>query len=144
MSWVEWLKEWADRRPGRSAGAPARPTPASRARQGGEAYAQEWVKVLEHNGPERNAFDTYTWELDADATAAQQAAAPPARKAANQPPTDPFDTFTWEVPETDSRDDPWGLKKQAAEAAKPTKKDGINPYDTGVFEAGWTGRFDKR
>ncbi len=145
MSWVDWFKALADRRPGgataAAAKAPSRRTP----RKGGDAYAKEWVNVLEESAPDHDPFNTYTWDLNPDATAVNPRVEAPAAKRANGPPTDPFDSFTWEVPETDSRDDPWGLKKDAAEAAKAAvRKDGINPYDTGVFEASWTGRFDQR
>ena len=143
MSLVEWLKGLAERRPG----AGERDGPAktrgsakvARPRKGGEAYAKEWVKVLEESTPNRDPFNTYTWELKPDATGA----APPREAKPAKKPTDPFDTYTWELHERDSAEDPWGLS-EAAPPPKPEQKDGVNPYDTGVFDATWTGRFDKR
>ena len=142
MSLVEWLKGLTERAPGGAGDAPARARGAARVRgprKGGYAYASEWVKVLEESGPDRDPFNTYTWELKPDATGP----VPPAPKPGKKPPTEPFDTYTWELQEGDSRDDPWGLKKDPA-LAKPAQKDGVNPYDTGVFDANWTGRFDER
>jgi hypothetical protein len=140
MSWVKWLK-------GKSVGqTPAADKPvvprtaAPARRKGGEAYAKEWVKVLEETGPERDPGSTYTWELQPEK--AQGGSKPASRPGAK--PTEPYDTYTWELQEGDSPDDPWGLQKKEAEATAARKKDGVNPYDTGVFDASWTGRFDQR
>ena len=145
MSLVEWLKGLTERRDGDAGDAPAKTHAQARprrARKGGEAYAKEWVKVLEENGSARDEFNTYTWELKPDGRGTASAGTKPGRKT-EQPATDPFDTYTWELQETDSKDDPWGLNKDPA-PAKPAQKDGVNPYDTGVFDASWTGRFDQR
>ena len=60
--------------------------------------------------------------------------------------SEPYDTFTWELQEGDTPDDPWGLqkKKDAASTQSRKQQEGGNPYDTGVFNASWTGRFDRR
>lgn len=152
MGWVKWLKGLtekgqADARPGR-----ARPPATARSgRQQGGAYASEWVKVLEDNGPAHDSMSTYTWELHPDEVTGAIGRAPPAAARAvppapRDPPSgqpDPFDTYTWELHETDSRDDPWGLKRDAPKPP-PKRRDGVNPYDTGVFDASWSGKFDKR
>ena len=148
MSLVDWLKGLTDRAPGadHSGGSakPRGPAKARRPRKGGEAYAKEWVKVLEESGPDRDPFNTYTWELKPDATGAVPPRQPkPGKQPAKAQPTDPFDTYTWELHERDSAEDPWGLK-EAAPVEKTEQKDGVNPYDTGVFDASWTGRFDQR
>ena len=64
-------------------------------------------------------------------------------RSAKAPPQDPYDSFTWEVPDATSPEDPWGLQQPdpPQRAAQPR---GGNPYDTGVFNASWTGRFDER
>jgi hypothetical protein len=147
MSWVRWLKGLAERLPDGDDESPeaARGTAQVRPpRKGGEAYAKEWVKVLEETGPDRDPFSTYTWDLQPGAPPVPAAAPrPPGPKPPGASPADPVDTYTWELHETDSREDPWGLKAEAP-AERPVKKDGVNPYDTGLFEASWTGRFDKR
>ncbi len=147
MSWVKWLKGFAQARSGR-ADYSAAPHTAARprsSRKGGEAYAREWVKVLESTDADRDPNSTYTWELQTEdpAALARVPATGSSRKPAGGAPTEPFDTFTWELQETDSRDDPWGLK-QDHDAVKVKKEDGKNPYDSGVFNASWTGRFDQR
>ncbi len=152
MSLVDWLKGLTERPEGEGAGA-ASPKTGGRVRTrppraGRESYAKEWVKVLEENAADHDPFNTYTWELKPDeATGAitPQTAKPAvklAAKTAKQQP-DVFDTYTWELQEGDTPDDPWGLKKDPP-PEKPIRKDGVNPYDTGVFDATWTGRFDKR
>jgi hypothetical protein len=148
MGWVNWLKGLAER-PGDAADdKPARRAAAGprRGRKGGEAYAREWVKVLEDSTPGRDPNGTYTWELHAEdappAEPPQPASRAPVAKGRGQKADDPFDTYTWEVQETDDRDDPWGLKRD--EPPKKVQRDGVNPYDTGIFDASWTGRFDKR
>ncbi|CAG0938003.1 hypothetical protein GPROT2_00105 [Gammaproteobacteria bacterium] len=158
MGWVKWLKGLAGN--GQAGAGPGRARPPGTARAGrrpGEAYASEWVKVLEDNAPARDTMNTYTWELQPDeetgalrrpppAAARATAPAPRERQAAPDGRTDqvdPFDTYTWELHETDSRDDPWGLKRDAPKPP-PKRRDGVNPYDTGIFDASWTGKFDKR
>lgn len=148
MSLVDWLKGLTDRLPGADDGdAPAKPSGAvkvRRPRKGGEAYAKEWVKVLEESGPDRDPFNTYTWELKPDATGAVPPRQPkPGKRAAKAQPTNSFNTYGRELHERDSAEDPWGLS-EAAPAEKTEQKDGVNPYDTGVFDASWTGRFDQR
>jgi hypothetical protein len=140
MGWVKWLT-------GKSAAEPAAkpvppPKPAARPRKGGEAYAGEWVKVLEESAAERDPGGTYTWELQTDGL--PQPASEAGRPRRKPAPTEPYDTFTWELQEGDTPEDPWGLQKKEAEAATAKKQEGINPYDTGVFDASWTGRFDRR
>ena len=118
------------------------------ARKGGEAYAKEWVNVLEESAPDHDPFNTYTWELKPEAAAVQpdaaDAAAPGSARTA--PPDDPFDSFTWEAPGNRFARRSLGPEARDAEEAAegPAKKDGVNPYDTGVFDASWTGRFDQR
>jgi len=144
MSWVKWLK---GEKPGQEAQTPdastAGATRASRQRGRREAYAREWVKVLEDSGPNRDPNGTWTWELHTDQLPkpASEGAGEPARRTTAQP-AEPYDTFTWELQEGESSDDPWGLHKPAE--AAPKKRDGMNPYDTGLFNASWSGRFDKR
>ena len=152
MGWVRWLKALADRLPDDD--APASPRPAAGRRKaggqrgkGGEAYAREWTKVLEDTSPEgRDPQGTYTWELQADDSPGVPRPAPPPRKAQRGPPTNAYDSFTWEPTEGENPEDPWGLnaKKTEAEPKRPVGTDGVNPYDTGVFNASWTGRFDQR
>jgi len=144
MGWVKWFKSRVEK-PAATTGARVASQPAPRrARRGGEAYASEWVKVLEDNDPARRSADTYTWELQAGNPAASAAPASRARREAKpQAAPDAFDTYTWELHETDSPDDPWGLERDAAKPP-PSYRDGINPYDTGVFDASWTGKFDRR
>lgn len=149
MSWVEWLKGMAERLPGGDGGddrAPRAPVKVRGPRKGGEAYAREWVKVLEETAPDRDPSSTYTWELNAEAGKTGSGRAAPQRKGAQPAPAqDPFDTYTWELQESDSPEDPWGLKKTGeTPAPKVSKQGGVNPYDTGVFDATWTGRFDQR
>ena len=145
MSWVEWLKGLAERHT--EAENPAdtgRQVRVRSPRKGGESYAKEWVRVLEDTSPGRDPTNTYTWELNAEAEAAKTRRASRAKQAASPPDkADPFDTYSWELQEGDSPDDPWGLNKDAPPQTV-SKKDGINPYDTGVFDATWTGRFDQR
>lgn len=145
MSWVEWLKGLAERLPGADSGADSgSPGQVRPPRKGGDAYARQWVRVLEDSAPPVDPASTYTWELHTESAtgrgrrpAAQgQSASPPAK-------ADPFDTYTWELQEGDSPEDPWGLNKTAPPQAV-TRKDGVNPYDTGIFDASWTGRFDQR
>jgi hypothetical protein len=143
MSWVEWIKGLAERR-----SAPANatatathrlPTSVRRPRKGGQAYAREWVKVLEDNTAERDPASTYTWELGSEP------ARPRPRAAGTEAPASPeFDTYSWELQEGSSPDDPWGLKEENKPVHPTSPKDGINPYDTGVFDATWTGKFDRR
>ena len=153
MGWVNWLKGFSARELPEPA-AVVRPRAAGAQRQGrrpGDAFAKEWVKVLEDSDPAREAASTYAWELQPDAdTGSHRRAAQPTPQAAargrgdpRSGQADPFDTYTWELHETDSADDPWGLKKDAPRPP-PTPRDGINPYDTGVFDASWTGKFDNR
>jgi hypothetical protein len=149
MSWVEWLKGIAERLPGADGGddhAPRAPVKVRSPRKGGEAYAREWVKVLEETGPNRDPSNTYTWELNTDpGKTGSGRAVPPGKPAQPAPVQDPFDTYTWELQESDSPEDPWGLKNgEEAPARKVGKQSGVNPYDTGVFDATWTGRFDQR
>ena len=144
MSLVDWLKGLTDRpEEGVDDGAKAqRPAGARPQRKGGEAYAKEWVKVLEEAGPGHDPFNTYTWELGAEAPAGAPAPQGESKPRPNAS-AEPGDTYTWELQEGPA-DDPWGLKKEEA-PEKPTKKsEGVNPYDTGVFDATWTGRFDQR
>lgn len=144
MSWVKWLKGKPEDKPaatGAHSGAGNR-----RARRGGEAYSNEWVKVLEETAPDRDPNGTYTWELHPEADRPKA----PAGIASGQPkskskPKEPFDTFTWELQENESAEDPWGLQQQETQAQAKKDADGVNPYDTGVFQRGWgTGRFDRR
>jgi hypothetical protein len=143
MGWVRWLKDMVERLPDDEPRSPPVRQPQPRRGKGGDAYAKEWVKVLDDASTRRDPNATYTWELhpEADqppATGADAGARPTRGKGKR----DPFDTYTWEVTETDSVEDPWGLK---TEQPKPQETgDGVNPYDTGVFNAGWTGRFDRR
>ena len=146
MSLVDWLKGLTERPSGegeeRVSAKTSRPARARPPHKGGESYAKEWVKVLEESAPDRDPFNTYTWELKpGEVTGSVTPQSPKAKPG--KPEADPFDTYTWELQEGDSPDDPWGLKKDPA-AEKPAKKDGVNPYDTGVFDASWTGRFDQR
>lgn len=148
MGWVNWLKGLADRQEADADGkaAPRQPAAPRRGHKGGAAYAKEWVKVLEDTAPGRDPNGTWTWELHPEAEqAAREDRVAPAAKGRGAKPDDPFDTYTWEVQETDDRNDPWGLKREDP-PQKPQKqrRDGINPYDTGVFDASWTGRFDQR
>ncbi len=144
MSWVEWLKGLTERLPGTegesTATATRAPVRVRSPRKGGDAYAKEWVKVLEETGPDRDPANTYTWELNTDATRP----AAPAKKPSKPAAPDPADTYTWELQEGDSPDDPWGLNQDPPPQQQVSKKDGVNPYDTGVFDATWTGRFDQR
>jgi len=137
MSWVDWLRGLAGRR------APAPVAPLQRPRKGGPAYAKEWVKVLEDNARNDDPASTRTWELQPDPgmlpPPKRKPARPPARPA---PPVNPEDSLSWESPENESADDPWGLKQPAQKKA-PVRK-GVNPYDTGVFNPDWSGRFDRR
>ncbi len=144
MSWVEWLKGLAERRPGAADAAeePRKPARVRPPRKGGDAYAKQWVRVLEDTAQGGDPSNTYTWELNA-ASETGRSRRPAAPKKASSAKTDPFDTYNWELQEGDSPDDPWGLNKTAPPQAV-TKKDGVNPYDTGVFDATWTGRFDQR
>lgn len=150
MGWVNWLKGLA----GSDAAPAARPATRAaaaprRGPRGGEAYAREWVKVLEEARPgERDPNATYTWELNAGEP--PPVAAAPARPAGPAPKgragraDNVYDTYTWEIQETDDREDPWGLKRDEPPKPEP-KRDGVNPYDTGIFDPGqWTGRFDQR
>jgi hypothetical protein len=144
MGWVKWLRDWSAA-PAKTPGQPggkAAARPRSR-RKAGDAYAKEWVRVLEDSGAASDPDATDTWELQTGMPrpAGNAAGAPVRRSSA---PTEPYDTFTWELQEGDSPDDPWGLQKHEAEAARAKSSAGINPYDTGVFDASWTGRFDKR
>jgi hypothetical protein len=155
MSWVEWLKEVAERLPGGAAGKPEAPRPAPRVRvprKGGESYAREWVRVLEDADPRQDPANTYTWELHPDKSA--QGRAHPASRLASRtaarsggstpdPKADAFDTYTWELHETESPEDPWGMN-QAAPPTRPSRTEGVNPYDTGAFDTTWRGRFDRR
>lgn len=147
MSWVKWLKGKTDGAANATddTAAPRTGAPPRRSRKGGDAYAKEWVKVLEEASPERDPSSTYTWELQAEGPpqpVSPAAAAPTRKRSASQ---EPYDTYTWELQEGESPEDPWGLQKKEAEAVEAKKKrDGINPYDTGVFNASWTGRFDQR
>ncbi|MBM4196681.1 MAG: hypothetical protein FJ197_06190 [Gammaproteobacteria bacterium] len=112
-----------------------------RNRKGGDAYAREWARVLKDNSNgKRDRHSTYTWELHTDPNASGSGrVAFPIDAQAN-----PYDTYTWETPETENRDDPWGLKKKS-EPGKPTPAaKGANPYDTGSMNPSWTGRFDQR
>ncbi|MCK6371739.1 MAG: hypothetical protein L6Q83_10540 [Gammaproteobacteria bacterium] len=142
MSWAEWLKGLTERRPGKRAGEPE-PVRTRVARKGGEAYAREWVKVLEDTAPGSDPTNTYTWELDTKAAASRRRPPPPGKKAPAKE-ADPFDTYEWELHEQDSPEDPWGLKKSSPAPEQRPRDGGINPYDTGVFDATWTGRFDQR
>lgn len=149
MSWVKWFKA--------RTGKPETPTPGGqqrimvtgskaqpkRRRKG--AYAREWVRILEDNDPARRSSDTWSWALeDPGATATGQIRRPSMEdlQAAVEKAAD-ADTFAWELHETDSADDPWGLERDAPKPP-PTYHDGVNPYDTGVFDATWTGKFDRR
>jgi hypothetical protein len=148
MSWVEWLKGLAERLPGAdgeaTAGVTRAPVRVRKPRKGGDAYAKEWVKVLEETGPDRDPANTYTWELHTDKTKpAARGVSTLTKPAKPAQPADPFDTYTWELQEGDSAEDPWGLNK-APPTENHSKKNGVNPYDTGVFDATWTGRFDQR
>lgn len=150
MSWLKWLKMGLSEQASASAKAGAASTQrvmarTGRARKSGEAYSKEWVKVLEDNDQQRDPADTYTWELHEEATQIQ-----PKRsgKAPDQPPrsaaADPDATRTMELQlGGDSGEDPWGVQKGKA-GMVATRKDGVNPYDTGLFDATWTGRFDQR
>ena len=153
MSWVKWLKDKSGLRTADEKKS-ARTAPAGRRpRKGGDAYAKEWLKVLEDTDPAIDPYGTYSWELKPDATGATPArpgrkpksnskpAAKPARKPA---PNDEFDTYSWELQQTSSREDPWGLGKDAPQSGGDQPGAGGNPYDTGIFKATWTGRFDQR
>ena len=151
MSWVQWLKDLADRRAegADDASPPTATGSVRRPRKGGDAYAKEWVKVLEEAGPGHDPFSTYTWELHPDGSTPTPTSpagnGPVAPPRATAPSPYPFDTYTWELQESESREDPWGLKRDDPAPEKPQRTgDGVNPYDTGVFVAGWTGRFDQR
>jgi hypothetical protein len=147
MSLVDWLKGLTERPSGAGGETtPAKPRRPAKARPAhkGEAYAKEWVKVLEESEPGRDAYNTYTWELKPDATGAATSApanADPESKPAKPAGNEPYDTYTWELQEGNTAEDPWGLKKDPQKSKQP---DGVNPYDTGVFDASWTGRFDQR
>lgn len=141
MSWVKWLKGDRPEQKGQMPEAsPAGAARAPRRRGRRDAYAREWVKVLEDTGSNRDPNATWGWELQAEGLP-QGASSPgePGRRTLR--PAEPYDTFTWELQQGESADDPWGLR-QPAEAA-PKKRDGVNPYDTGMY-ASWSGRFDKR
>jgi hypothetical protein len=141
----------AERLPGGGEAGQSRCKPEVRTpRRGGDAYAREWVKVLEETGPGRDPNSTYTWELEPEATGQMRppkSKRPPASrhpaKERPKPAVDPYDTYTFDLQEGDSPDDPWGLNKDQPPATS-TRKDGVNPYDTGVFDTTWTGRFDQR
>ena len=146
MSLVEWLKGLTERMPGAGEARREDPWPGQvRApRKGGEAYAKEWVKVLEESAPNRDPFNTYTWELKPEATRG----APPAARSRSAGKTGATPIPSIPIPGSSTSatraEDPWGLKRERRAAPKPEQKDGVNPYDTGVFDASWTGRFDKR
>ncbi len=154
MGWVKWLKGFSGTETpvGTTRMPPPQATGAMRrGRKPGEAYAKEWVKVLEDANPGRDAANTYTWELQPGEQAGRQHAPADTRsRAGGRVPrdarpaqADAFDTHAWELHETDSREDPWGLQKDAPKPP-PTFTDGVNPYDTGVFNARWNGKFDNR
>ena len=153
MSWVQWLKQVAERLPGNAAASAAAPRGKTRVRaprRGGEAYAREWVKVLEDTGYGDDPDSTYAWELQADQVPARNdsaaASTPPPqakKRAAPNPVADAFDTYSWDLQSGESSADPWGLS-QTAPPKPVTRAQGVNPYDTGVFNESWRGRFDER
>ncbi len=151
MGWVRWLKALADRLPDDDAPAANGPPGVRRpgARKGGESYAKAWTRVLDDNRTEKpDPQSTYTWELQTDDSPGRPRPAPKAGAPARGQPTNDYDTFAWEPTEGDAAD-PWGLKAKAeAEPKRPAAgsgpANGNNPYDTGVFNASWTGRFDQR
>lgn len=100
----------------------------------GKAYRQEWVRVLDDSQVGRDPFNTYTWELDTGSGLPREPMAP----VQPQPGRDPEDTYTWELGpgEPAAASDPWGL----ADAERKKSQGGVNPYDTGVFTAGWDDR----
>lgn len=91
MGWVKWLKGLAEK--GQADARPGRARPPAMARSGrqqGGAYASEWVKVLEDNGPAHDSMSTYTWELHPDEVTGAIGRAPPAAARAVPPaPRDP-------------------------------------------------------
>jgi hypothetical protein len=143
MSWFDWFKAKAGGSPeGDAPAARVGPNkvsgsaPSRRARQGGDSYAREWVRVLDDSAPGRDPFSTYTWELDADSK-------PPARpsSAAVQPPVvDAPAPAARQPAASESEPDPWGL----GETGQKKTHAGVNPYDTGVFHAGWGDRSKAR
>jgi hypothetical protein len=149
MSLLEWFRDIAARSSGKDAADPTPQkvsgnTPSRRPRRPAEAYAGEWVRVLEEASPERNPFNTYTWELDTDSGTPRPSAGPQPAKA---PGANPDDTYTWELQEGPPPEgpppeaDPWGL----AESQKTRTGAGVNPYDTGVFQrTGWGDRSKAR
>lgn len=150
MSWLKWLQKMGLSEPAPApAGAGAASTQramvrTSRSRRSGEAYSKEWVKVLEDNDQQPDPDDTYTWELYEEATQIQPGRPDRIPTRSRPAVADPDATRTMELqPGGDADEDPWGVKK-----GKPgiiaASKDGVNPYDTGLFDATWTGRFDQR
>jgi hypothetical protein len=138
MSWIEWLREFAER------GSHDKSPPQTRLpRSRSNTYSHEWVKRLEDNGRDIDPADTYVWELGRDNTPAAQNPIPvdkvvPSRRSppgAGTPGGMPADHKT--------TDDPWGLKGDQP-ARRMSKEQGFNPYDTGVFDPSWTGDFDQR
>lgn len=141
MSWIEWLKEMAERGSrGKSAGRVRAP------QQRDSTYAREWVRVIKDNGRSPDPADTYIWELTrepASRRAAGSSSGPAATDDSLPPPQPdvPFDAGAHD----DAADDPWGLQGDPSARRNP-KEQGFNPYDTGIFDpdTDWTGKFDRR
>lgn len=141
MSWIEWLKEMAERG--------SRGTSAGRVRapqQRDSTYAREWQRVVRDNDRAPDPADTYIWELTrepASRGAAGSRARPPSADDVAPPPQPDAPLVTGA--HDDTGDDPWGLQCDPPVRRNPKEK-GFNPYDTGIFdpESDWTGKFDRR
>jgi hypothetical protein len=145
MDWMDWFKAIAGRSAGQGEPTP-RPrkvsgsAPSRRAGQGKDSYDKEWVRVLDDSAPERDPFNTYTWELD---TGSGLPGRPAGTKPRCPPKDNPDDTYTWELQgDAASATDPWGLEE--ADRKKKDAQNGVNPYDTGIFKDGWGDRSKPR